>query len=169
MGSLANGSVVSRVRRNHGLEHATLNILSGIFPRVSMAGHSDVNGFWIVGDVPTEAVENAVHSALQRMQDGEQELAIHSNCGTNFVATGLLAGVATWLGMLGTGPSFGKKIERLPLLISLATLAVFFGQPLGLVLQARVTTSGQPGALQVMQVIPTRQGRFPAHRVLTQG
>ena len=168
-GNLVNVPAVSRVRRNHGLEHASLNILAGRYPQVRMAGHSDVNGFWIVGDVPTAAVEEAVHSALERMQAGEKELAIHPNCGTNFVAAGLLTGLVAWLGMLGSDPSFRKKLERLPLVISLATLAVFFGQPLGLLLQARVTTSGLPGSLQVTQVIPSQQGRFPAHRVLTRG
>lgn len=169
MDYLVNGSAVSRVRRNHGLEHATLNILASRYPHVSMAGHSDVNGFWLVGDVPTDAVVDATQSALERMLAGEKELAIHQNCGTNFVAAGLLAGLATWIGMLGSDPGFRKKLERLPLVISLATLAVFFGHPLGLILQARVTTSGQPGTLQVTQVTPSRQGRFPAHRVLTQG
>ncbi len=163
------GPAVSRVRRNHGLEHATLNILADRFPHVSMAGHSDVNGFWVVGDLPTEAVMDAIQSALERLRGGEQNLAIHPNCGTNFVAAGLLAGVATWVGILGTDANFRKKLERLPLLVSLATLAVFFGQPLGLILQARVTTSGQPGTLRVTEVIPSRQGRFPAHRVLTEG
>jgi hypothetical protein len=163
------GSAVSRVRRNHGLEHATLNILGGQYPHVNMAGHSDVNGFWIIGDIPTADVDQATHQALERMQSGEGELAIHANCGTNFVAAGLLAGVAAWLGMLGSEASWRKRLDRLPLLISLATLAFFFGQPLGLLLQARVTTSGQPGAMQIVDISPSRQGRFPAHRVLTAG
>jgi hypothetical protein len=160
---------VSRVRRNHGLEHATLNILAEQNPRLHLAGHSDVAGFWVVGDVPTEAVAEAVGLALERMKAGEQELAIHANCGTNFVTAGAAAGIAAWLVMLTSGRSLRQKIERLPMVISLATVAIIIAQPLGLILQARVTTSGKPGNLRVIQISAGQQGHFLAHRVVTQG
>ncbi len=159
----------SRVRRNHGLEHATLNILSQQFPRVSMGGHSDVNGFWLIGDVPTDAVEKAVSEALFRMQNGEADLAIHPNCGTNYVAAGTLAGVVSWLSMLRSERGARGKMERLPIVISMATLALILGQPLGLLLQARVTTSGHPGTLRVVKITRQQRGRVPAHRVTTEG
>jgi hypothetical protein len=167
--NILNAPPVSRVRRNHGLEHATLNVLAGRFPGVMMGGHSDLRGFWILGELPTEAVEDAVTLALSRMQAGEQSLAIHANCGTNFVASGIIAGLAAWLGMFGSGNRLRDKLERLPLVISLASLALVFAQPLGPILQARVTTSGKPGSLRVVQVTPTTQGPFKAHHVLTEG
>jgi len=167
--TILTGQVVSRVRRNHGLEHATLHVLAERYPRVSMAGHSDPDGFWIVGDVPTDAVEEAVTTALHRLQSGEKELAIHPNCGTNFVASGFIAGMAAWIGMLGAGKSLRAKMERIPMVISLTTMALFFAQPVGLMLQSRVTTSGEPGNLHLTSVILTQQGRFPSHRVLTDG
>ena len=37
----------------------------------------------------------AVDEALRRMQAGERELAVHPGCGTNIVASGLLAGVCS--------------------------------------------------------------------------
>jgi hypothetical protein len=83
---------VSSIRRNHGLEHATLHILSQRYPGLSMAGHSNSTGFWLFGDVPTEAVKSAVDEALQRMRSGEHNLAVHANCGTNFVTAGTVAG-----------------------------------------------------------------------------
>lgn len=160
---------ISRVRRNHGLEHATLNILSERYPRLRMAGHSDANGFWIVADLPVAEVSQAVEQALARMQSGEENLAIHANCGTNFVAAGTAAGIAAWLGMLGAGKGLRGKLERLPLVISLATIALVVAQPLGFILQARVTTSGQPGALEIEDIYAARQGGFPACRVVTRG
>ena len=160
---------VSRIRRNHGLEHATLHVLAEKHPRLSLAGHSDAEGFWLIGDVPTETLEKAVAVALSRLQAGEAELAIHPNCGTNFVTSGFIAGMAAWLGMLGAGKSLRSKLERIPMVISLTTMALFFAQPVGLMLQARVTTSGQPGNLRVTKISQTRQGRFPAHRILTDG
>jgi len=48
--------LVSRIRRNHGLEHATLNILSQRFPNQTLAGYSVPAGFYILGDVPTAQV-----------------------------------------------------------------------------------------------------------------
>ncbi len=98
-------SPFSRLQRNHGLEHATLHMLAERHPHLSLAGHSDMGGFWILGNVETEDLRAAVNEALTRMQQGEHELSIHPNCGTNFVATGALAGLAAWTGMLGAGRS----------------------------------------------------------------
>lgn len=167
--SLLNTPAVSRVRRNHGLEHATLNILAQAYPHSYLAGHSDVGGFWVVGDVPTEVLADAVGQALDRMNAGEKELAIHPNCGTNFVTAGAAAGLAAWLVMLTGGRGIRQKLDRLPLVIAMATLALIAAQPLGFILQARVTTSGQPGNLKVIEIMAEQQGRLQAHRVLTQG
>jgi len=160
---------VSRTRRNHGLEHATLNILAKIFPDRNMAGHSDSNGFWLVGDVPTDAVQGAVDEALQRMRAGEHNLAVHPNCGTNLVTAGSLAGLAGALGMWGAGPRKRDKLDRFPLVAVLATLALMVAQPLGMNLQKHITTSGIPGTLEVIKITPTKRGRLQAHRVLTLG
>lgn len=160
-------SPVSRVRRNHGLEHATLHVLSAKYPHTPLAGHSDMGGFWLLGDVSTEDLRDAVDEALRRMQQGEHSLAVHPNCGTNFVAAGTLAGAAAWLGMVGSGRSSRDRVERLPLVIGLATLALIFGQPLGLALQANVTTSGYPGLLRVTEILITQRGTMRAHRVVT--
>ena len=66
--SLVNIPWISRVRRNHGLEHATLHVLSKRFPGKGLAGHSDTKGFWLLGNVPTEEVESSVGEALERMK-----------------------------------------------------------------------------------------------------
>jgi hypothetical protein len=167
--SILNPGAMSRIRRNHGLEHATLNVLTSKYARLSLAGHSDHHGFWIIGEVPTEAVEDAVEQALARMQAGEHDLAIHANCGTNFVAAGIVARLTAWVSMLGSGRKLGQKLERLPLVISLTTMALVLAQPLGPLLQARVTTSGEPGELKVKEIIVTNQGPFKAHHILTEG
>jgi Domain of unknown function (DUF6391) len=163
------GQAVSRIRRNHGLEHATLHVLAEKSPHVHMAGHSDVDGFWLLGDLTDEAVEEAVGTALGRLQAGEEDLAVHPNCGTNFVASGVIAGLAAWLGMLGTSKGLRSKLERIPIVITLTTMALVFAQPVGLMLQARVTTSGRPGSLRVTKISAAQQGHFPAHRILTDG
>lgn len=160
---------LSRIRRNHGLEHATLNLLARRFPGRPFAGHSNWSGFWIVGEASTEEIGAVVQEALQRLVDGEGELAVHANCGTNYVIAGVLAGSVAVLSMLGVGKRFRDKLERLPMAVTLATLALILAQPLGLLLQERVTTSGNPGSLRVVKIAPSRGGRLKIHRVFTQG
>jgi len=160
---------ISRVRRNHGLEHATLHMLAERCPGRSLAGYSDLRGFWIAGDVETADVNAAVSEALLRLNSGEGQLAIHPFCGTNLATAGILAGGAAALAMFGTGRRLRDKLDRLPLAMSLATLALILAQPLGMAIQKEVTTSGVPGSLRVLRIIPQPRGRIKAHRVLTAG
>ncbi len=161
--------VVSRVRRNHGLEHATINILSSRFPGVPMAGHSNPSGFVLIGDLPTEAVQAAIEEALQRMRAGERQLAIAPFCGTNLVTAGFFTGIAGFLAMWGVGPKLRDKLERIPFAIAFSTLALAFSMPLGLIVQERVTTSASPGALEVVEILRFQQRRAVAHRITTRG
>lgn len=160
---------LSRIRRNHGLEHATLHVLAESKPKTPLAGHSDTGGFWILGDISTEQLSEAVHEALRRLQSGESHLAVHPNCGTNFVTAGTFAGLAASAAMFGSGGRTRDKVERLPLAATLATVALMAAQPLGLLFQREVTTSGEPGDLEVVEIKPSRRGRMQAHRVITRG
>jgi hypothetical protein len=160
-------SFILKTRRNHGLEHATLHMLTRRFPRRRLAGHSDPGGFWIVGEIETDDLSQAVMEALQRLRSGEAGLAIHPNCGTNLVASSVLAGLAGVLATQGTNNRFREKLDRLPLAISLVSLALILARPLGPVLQARVTTSGDPGNLQIVDIRKEQRGRVTAHRVVT--
>lgn len=167
--SLMNTPILSRIRRNHGLEHATLHVLSQRRPGLNLAGHSDARGFWLLGDVPIEEVQSAVEEALRRLRAGERNLAVHQNCGTNFVTAGSLAGLAAGVAMLGTGRRFRDKVERLPMAMVMATVALIVGHPLGSLLQEHVTTSGQPAGLRVVEIAAARRGGIKAYRVTTRG
>jgi uncharacterized protein YqhQ len=160
--------IFSRIRRNHGLEHATINVLSEIYPYRPVAGYSYPGGFFILGDVPTEHLIQASTEALARLNNGERQLAIHPNCGTNFAVAGFVAGLLVWLGMAGAR-NRREKVERLPLALSLATLGLLISQPLGPKVQERVTTSGYPQGLMIENVFPIRVGRFSIHQVVTKG
>jgi len=158
--------LLSRIRRNHGLEHGTINLLSQRFPSRPLAGYSTPGGFFILGDVPTEELREAVFQALVRMSNGERTLALHAGCGTNYVVSGFVAGGLAWLGMAGAR-NRRDQVERLPLAIALAIVGLIVSQPLGAVIQQRVTTSGDPGGLTVVDIFPIRFGRFGLHRVVT--
>jgi hypothetical protein len=168
MDSFLDIPVISRIRRNHGLEHAAIHILSKKHPGVSLVGHSDPSGFWLIGNLKTEQVQDGVQTALDRLRRGERKLAVHPNCGTNFVTSGVFAGLAAAASLLGARRAT-DKFARLPMAMALATLALIAAQPFGFIVQERITTSGDPGELEIAEIIPSRRGRLNAHRIVTRG
>jgi hypothetical protein len=158
--------VISRIRRNHGLEHASLTELTSRKPTLVLAGISFPGGFYVLGEVDTSELRSAVFQALTRMQNGERHLAVHPNCGTNYITSGIVAGLLAWLGMSGA-KNRREKLDRLPLVISLVTLSIIYTRPLGPLVQERITTSGEPANLQIVDIFPVRVGNFCLHRVVT--
>lgn len=161
---------ILRTRRNHGLEHATIHVLSK--HRYNLSGRSDDSGFVLLGDVPTDKVETAVNEAIQRMKKGEHRLAIHPNCGTNLVTAGFLATVVAWLGF--SGNSRKANYDRFPTVMALMMGVVLFSTPLGMSLQRYFTTEGDPGEMELVSVtrslttIPLTGRTVVSHRVNTQ-
>lgn len=160
---------IRRTRRNHGLEHATITLLT---PRgYRLSGRSDDHGFVLLGPVPTEQVEWAAGEALRRMQNGEHGLAVHPNCGTNLVTTGFLASIVGLVGLAGT--SRRAALDRLPLTMTLMMFVILFGPLLGMNLQRHFTTEGDPGDLEIARVkrremgLPFGGSKMVTHRVDT--
>jgi len=160
---------ISCVRRNHGLEHATIHILSKTHPSVKLGGMSTPVGFTIIGDISAEEVAEAAIEALKKLRSGDAELAMHPNCGTNFAVSGAFAGLAAWIGMLGSGKEFKRKMERLPLAILLATVALILTRPLGPLVQKRITTTGDPGGMELDRVETFLRAGVRMHHVITRG
>ena len=71
--------------------------------------------------------------------------------------------------MLGSDKKFKSKLERLPLVILLATIAFILTRSLGPRVQKLITTSGQPGSLELTRVETTVRGGVRLHKVITQG
>ncbi len=158
-----------RIRRNHALEHATIHMLTARKAKTSLIGRADPGGFYLYGDVPTEEVREAVDEALQRLRAGEHHLAIHPNCGTNFLTAGLLAAGASFFSLAsGRDDRWRDRLERLPLAIFATTLALILAQPLGAAAQQHITTMGDPGKLRVVGIRRMKRGRT-VHRILTKG
>jgi len=163
------GHVIQRIRRNHGLEHATLHVLSQRKPTTSLAGQSDYWGFWIIGDVSQTEVQESALEALRRLQAGENRLAVHPYCGTNLVASAILGSLAVGSVFIGRGKRSRSKLEKIPLAIALASLSLMLARPFGAWLQEHFTTSADAASLQIQSIRPVQRGWMRAQRVNTRG
>jgi len=109
----------------------------------------------------------AAREALERLQQGEAMLAVHPNCGTNLAVGGLAAGGMAWLGMLGTGDKFSRKLRRLPLAVILGLVGYQMAKPLGPKLQEQITTNADVSKLEITEVLRHEiMGRI-IHRIST--
>jgi hypothetical protein len=168
MSSLLNQPTLLHIRRNHALEHATIHLLSTRPRRAVLAGLSDARGFFLLGEVPTDEAEAAAVQALKRLQAGEGWLAVHPNCGTNLITSAALAGSASFLvAGLTRRRRWTDWLDQLPLALLAASLGLILAQPLGPLLQRRITTEARPGTLQVTSVRRIRWRGLTLHRVLT--
>lgn len=159
---------ISRIRRNHGLEHATIHILTSRRPRTSLIGRSDSKGFFLYGDLPLEDVENGAHEALKRLRSGEHRLAIHPNCGTNLLTAGVLSGGAAFLSLQGSkDDQFLDRLNRLPVAIMGAVFGLVLAQPLGAKIQKHFTTMGDPGSMEILSVNKVKGANGRLYRILT--
>jgi hypothetical protein len=154
---------VHATRRNHGIEHATIHILTEKFPHLSLAGRADRGGFFVIGDVPTEAIAPAVEEALARVRGGEHGLVVHPRCGTNLVVAGILAGLASFA--VAGGRRDESMWEKLPRMMLATTTALMFAQPLGPVVQEKWTTSHDFGSAWLKNIKRRQMGDVPIHRV----
>jgi len=153
--------VIAAIRRNHALEHATVHLLSRRGPYSQVMGRTTTDGFYIYGPVETKEVAAAASEALARLQAGEHELAIHPRCGTNLAVAGLLAGLSSFLVWGGKG----RRLTKLPRLLLAATIAVIAAQPLGLLVQERITTSTDLEEVAIKSVTRQKVGRIAIHKV----
>jgi len=157
---------VNRIRRNHGLEHATIHVLSESRKRFSAQGNSDHRGFHlnIYGEVTPDEVRAAAAEAQRRLRAGERQLAVHPNCGTVLVTTATLATLAAQAALAweqrrapagdGRGRSLTTAFNALPGAILAVVAALIVGRPLGLTLQERYTVDGDIADLEIASVQP---------------
>jgi hypothetical protein len=165
-------TLISRTRRNHGLEHATIHVLSEQHKQFSAQGNSDFRGFRlnIYGKISEEEVVAAVEEAYRRMKAGEHHLAVHPNCGTVLLTTATL-------GALASQSAFSLEQRRqrrprmdlsvffngLPAAILAGVLSIIVSKPVGMALQARFTTDGDLADLEIASV--RKVGPSPVTRI----
>ncbi len=158
---------IINIRRNHGLEHATIHVLSERVPHLSVVGRSDMGGFTLYGNISTEAVTDAANEALRRLRNGHAELAVHPRCGTILATTGVMTGLASFAAISLDGTRKRFRWGAVPQVIMAATLAAIASQPLGLILQEKFTVTGVPGSLEIVDIKRSQNGQMTIHRVRT--
>jgi hypothetical protein len=148
------------------LEHATIHLLSARYPWATFIGRSDVQGFYLFGDVDGPTVQEAALEALARLRAGESRLSIHPNCGTNLLTSGVLGAVAAFAAFSGSSTARGR-LARLPTAIFMTALALLVAQPLGTALQRSVTTQADRRVANTRS--PHLARPHALHRIRTSG
>ena len=129
------------LRQVHGLEHATVWVLSESLSggdNQGLGGMSTDRGFYLYGHVNPQQLERAAKIAKTRLTSGEWDLAVHPRCGTN-LSVGMMLTAGFALGahfLLPRGP-----IEQLIGLGLATTTAATLSPDLGVVAQKYLTTS----------------------------
>jgi len=153
--------IISRVRRNHGLEHATIHMLSARHKNFNAQGHSNHLGFSlnIYGELPETAVHEAVHEAFTRMKQGEHQLAVHPNCGTVLLTTAAMATIAAQASFAleqrrqrSRTMNWNVLFNGFPSAIMAVVVALIVSRPVGVQLQAQYTVEGDLGDMEIVSI-----------------
>jgi len=156
---------ILRLRVNHAVEHATINVLTERRQGLSLVGRTTARGFALYGPISTQAVREAVEEGLTRLKAGERDLALHPHCGTGLALAGLMAGLSAFIAM-----GARRRLARIPLVVLASTAAVVMAQPLSFLIQERMTTSTQLAGLRLASIRPERRRGRTVHWVeLAQG
>ncbi len=149
-----------KIRQNHALEHATINVLSEKYGFKHLAGLSFEDGFFIGGIFDPSLVELAARESLARLRGGEKSLVIHRECGTSAGVGNLISALVFIFLLLLTGRFYFFYIIISILLASI--LGSFFGK----YAQKYLTTSSNLEGIEIKRVIfrmPQKLGFFPLH------
>ena len=150
------------VKQNHALEHATIVLLSKKFPEVRLSGISFAAGFFVFGDVPTEAILPTAQEALNLLRTTQPELAIHERCGTNLAVAGMLTGLSAM-----AVAKMRRPYSTANNVILASTAALILARPLGLTVQRYITTQTPNASMRILKVTPMQVFGTPAHFVST--
>jgi len=130
-------AVDKRVRKNHSLEHATVNVLEERYGNtLRIGGLAYSNGFSLSGpDLPSPyEVLDAAREGLSRMANGETDLALHPRCGTSIAAANFLFSLVFIIVLF-----FYEHLSLINI-VAVFLLANILAKPFGLTLQKFFTT-----------------------------
>lgn len=150
------------VKQNHALEHATIVLLAKKFPDARLSGISFAAGFFVFGELPTEAILPTAEEALQLLRTTQPELAVNERCGTNLAVAGMLTGLSSM-----AVAKMRRPYSTANNVILASTAALILARPLGLLVQRYVTTQTPNSSMRILGVKPMTVMNAPAHFVST--
>lgn len=150
------------VRENHALEHATIVLLSKRYPDIRFSGVSFAPGFFVFGDVPTEAVRPAADQALALLRGDHPDMAIHERCGTNLAVAGILTSFSAM-----SVARLRRPYNTFNNVLLATTAAMIAARPLGLIVQRYLTTRTPESNMRIVKVRRLTLFGAPAHFVTT--
>ena len=151
---------VNHVRKNHALEHATVHILEKKFPDKEFAGYSVERGFWIIGKLSIQEIQEAADAAFARLSHGEKDLAVHPGCGTNLATASLLTSVGAVLTFIGT-KSEKDRLKRFSSLLLISSMAIQVSKPLGFAIQRNLTTDPDMNGMEISGIDTGQIREYP--------
>ncbi len=140
--------IIDRIRRNHGLEHATVAMMLAHQGPMRIVGRSDHGGFYIYANIETARLRSYAEEALVRLQRGEEHLAVSPMCGTNIAVAGVLAGFTSYLALR----SSDGHVDGITRAIVASIVSVVASQPLGRLVQKYATTSPELAGVRITSV-----------------
>ncbi len=136
-----------RLRQNHALEHATINVIEQRYRTRGVIGMPDMNGFHLRGRISPDTVISATHEAFRRLKRGEVDLAWNRRCPTSLVGTQMLLTVVLLIVVM----AIWREFTAPPLLIALLAGALL-GPPISPFLQRWLLVDPDPESLQFRDV-----------------
>ena len=112
---------------------------------------SNARGFVIFADLPVGEVGAASQEALQRLQAGESELAIHPNCGTNLAVGLSLAMVGSLFALTALRPR-----TRIATVMAGSVAGITVARPVGTLMQRYITTLPDVADIRIRSVARRR-------------
>jgi len=151
-----------KVRRNHALEHATISILEKVTGYAHFEGMAYENGFTVRGTVSPELILASAREALDELQRGHYDLAIHPKCGTTILVVNTFSSIIFITLLILTG---ALNLWSVILALSLGHLV---GPLTGKLVQRYITTSIDLEDLEITGV-EVRSGTMNLGSIIFQG
>ena len=150
-----------RIRQNHALEHATVNVLEEHFGQTSLGGYATKDGFKLRGasNISPELILEAAQTGLSRLRKGEKELALHTRCGSSLLISNFLFSI------LIIAVLIFMKFFNLFLFIALIIGINLLARPLGRLTQKYITTSPDVENIMITKLDVQQAGSNPFFNV----
>ena len=141
------------LRKNHALEHATINVLESRYGARNLSGLARPDGFLIRGWSDRVSLEMALREAITRLRAKETHLAIHGRCGTSRAAGNILIALLFVVAFVA-----GGRLDLHTLIVG-GLFLMLISPYVGILAQRRLTTAGDIDDVVITGITPVYDRR----------